>query len=69
MIDEVINEDLGADHPHETPHFKPNGGCDCICDDCLVIVGGEVPMADYACICPNCSGQCGSTHAMEGDDR
>lgn len=62
MTDEVINEDLGADHPHETPHFKPDGSCDCICDDCMT------PEADdfmrYTCICPNCKGECGSPHEV-----
>lgn len=50
--------------PHETPHFKANGACDCICDECMAIVGGVVPMADYACVCKECSGQCGSTHEV-----
>lgn len=53
---EVVNDSL-----HETPHFKPNGGCDCICDDCIKLIG---PPSDYVCICKECSGQCGSSHEV-----
>lgn len=45
------------------PHFNGNGGCDCICDDCLRPETPGDPF-NYVCTCAECNGKCDIPHEV-----
>lgn len=50
---------------HSEPHFGPEGGCNCICDECMIEVTDKKlwNVFNYHCSCSGCSGKCDDPEA------